>query len=143
MPKFIEVTRATNDKGPGEGRSGTKALVDVCGAVIETQQWSGYSRMNTVIHTTGEASVRAEESYASIKGTLRRAGIEILSVTPSDKVLFPASWLKLIYPALEEFCRGVQLAAGVKGKPCYEDCPLCDGDECIKEIVWKGDLPHA
>jgi hypothetical protein len=133
MPELIEVTRAVNDKGSGESRPGAKIMVDICGAVIEPQEWSGYSRMKTVIRTTREASVRVEESYSSIKETLQSAGIRVLVVNPSDKVLIPVDWIHLIYLALQEYCTG---------RKCME-CPLATDDECIKETFGRGDLPHA
>lgn len=127
MAEFIEVTRAKNDAGPGEARVGTKVLVDVGSAIIEPQEWSDYSRMKTSISLPDERSVRVEESYDSIKETLRAHGVNVFSVLPVDspqQVIVPRAWLEAVRPVLEAWCQN---------RTCDADCPLGIDDVCVQK----------
>lgn len=139
MSEFIEVTIG----------SGQKVLVNVNEiASIYGASNKREDGTNASIWGRSDNSVwLVTESYDSIKETLRIRGLNVFAVVNVDgprQVLFPRAWLERISPMLEAFCKERHAKLEAQGRlTCYEDCPLCDHDQCIREIVWKGDLPHA
>lgn len=131
MAEFIEVTV--------EGSRKLLVNIDEIASVYAVEKDNG---IKTVMWGRDDSCWYVLESYDSIKETLHLRGVNVFGVVNVDgprEVFFPRTWLASLTPILKAVCEEHK----AKSDPCYTDCPLCDGDECIYEAVAKGELRHA
>jgi hypothetical protein len=136
MPEFIEVTMAWNHKPESINVDDISSFTHAGDRTIEQ-----YPRAKTTIFLRSQpcddsVGIAVEESYDSIKETLRIRGINVFSAIPVEgpqHVTVPRAWLEAILPILGTFC-GAQKPPK-EGDPAglaCDKCPLGIGEDCVK-----------
>lgn len=138
MPEFIEITKAWDGEPESINVDDISSFVPSAKGVT----LPGPTKATIFLRSIGQTNsgIGVTESYDSIKETLHKAGVKVLTVEPEDspqQVMVPRTWLGAIQPIVQAFCDSRESKPGDPAGIVCDTCPLGIGYTCL-----KNELPY-